>query len=163
MTKGLTRDAKTALGAYAAIICPMPVYRNSYIIYQDGSCIVEVASRKEGYILLTATKNTLHTVAAPRTRRKASSEVPAHIMQQCTYKQVGEFGYNQATYKRSPIGHLALLLASLINIATVDKERLQLRNNTGCDKNEVKNSKEVLLKVCKAISNKEEVGAVEEC
>lgn len=24
-TRGLTRDAKTALGVYAAIICPMPV------------------------------------------------------------------------------------------------------------------------------------------
>lgn len=33
MTNGLTRDAKTAFGVYAAIICPMPVYMNSYMTW----------------------------------------------------------------------------------------------------------------------------------
>jgi hypothetical protein len=33
ITKGFTRDAKTAFGVYAAIICPIPVYRNSYMTF----------------------------------------------------------------------------------------------------------------------------------
>lgn len=56
--------------------------------------------------------------------------------------------------------HLALLLPRLKDIATVYEKRLELGNDTLRNKNKVEDGKEVLLQVCKTISDHPEGKAV---
>jgi hypothetical protein len=58
--------------------------------------------------------------------------------------------------------HLTLLLAGLVDIATVDEQRLELGDDTWRDEDEVENSEEILLKVCQAITNVPEGEAVQQ-
>jgi hypothetical protein len=54
ITRGLMREANTAFGVYAAIACPMPVYRNSYM-----TCEPLAVARFDGLAILTTTKKVL--------------------------------------------------------------------------------------------------------
>ena len=63
--------------------------------------------------------------------------VPTGEVENGTDAEVWELGNNQSSDEGNPGVHLGLLLASIVNITTLDEERLKLVDDTGGDENEV--------------------------
>lgn len=84
---------------------------------------------------------------------KASDKVPTDIVEHSADKQVRKLGDNKARNKETLVVYLALLLSYLKDVAAVDKERLQLANNTQGNEDKVKDGKEILLQIYQRVAD----------
>ena len=79
-----------------------------------------------------------------------------------TDAKVWELGDYQPSHKSFPGVHLGLLLTKLVDVSSIDEERLKLIDHTRGNEDEVKNSEELQLQIRNAIADLPEREAVEQ-
>lgn len=70
-------------------------------------------------------------------RQSPNGPVPAGKVENSTDAEIWELGNNQSGDEGNPRVHLRLFLASIVDIAALDEERLKLVNDTRSDEDKV--------------------------
>ena len=76
--------------------------------------------------------------------------------------QVRNLRNDEASREWEPVVHFALLFARLVDVATLEEERLKLSDDTGCDEDEVEDGEENFLLFGHAVADHPESKTVEE-